>query len=93
MPYILAIWSASAKLALAVGPFTVAYAKKSERLAMEHVGAPLALFIHIRAPLLPSFRNSADNILLRRAARLRAVTGNQDYKSQSEIKQADMSAG
>lgn len=40
--------------------------------------------------LLPE--TSTDNILLRRAARLRALTGNPNFKSQSEIKQAHMSA-
>jgi DHA1 family multidrug resistance protein-like MFS transporter len=39
--------------------------------------------------LLPE--TSADNILLRRASRLRAITGNQNYKSKSEIQQANMS--
>lgn len=34
---------------------------------------------------------SADNILLRRAARLRKLTGNPLYKSQSEINQENMS--
>jgi len=40
--------------------------------------------------LLPE--TSTDNILLRRAARLRILTGNPNFKSQSEIKQANMSA-
>lgn len=35
---------------------------------------------------------SADNILLRRAQRLRAVTGREDLKSESEIRQAQMNA-
>lgn len=35
---------------------------------------------------------SADNILLRRAARLRKLTGNPQFRSQSEINQAKMSA-
>lgn len=49
------------------------------------LASPVFVFIFFFLP-----ETSADNILLRRAARIRALTGNPDYKSQSEIKQANM---
>lgn len=83
--------TSTATLAPAVGPLTVAYATEAkdwqwsmwELLWLSSFTFTLLFFV------LPE--TSADNILLRRAARLRAVTGNQNYKSQSEIKQEEMS--
>jgi MFS transporter, DHA1 family, multidrug resistance protein len=49
--------------------------------------APLFVFLFFFLP-----ETSSDNILLRRAARLRKLTGNPLFKSQSELKQANMSA-
>jgi DHA1 family multidrug resistance protein-like MFS transporter len=49
------------------------------------LAAPIFVFLFF---LLPE--TSADNILLRRAARLRALTGNPNFKSQSEINQANL---
>jgi DHA1 family multidrug resistance protein-like MFS transporter len=51
------------------------------------LSSPLFVFLFIFLP-----ETSADNILLRRAARLRRVTGNPNFRSHSEIKQAHMSA-
>jgi MFS transporter, DHA1 family, multidrug resistance protein len=51
------------------------------------LAAPIFVLLFI---LLPE--TSTDNILLRRASRLRRITGNQNYRSQSEINQEHMSA-
>jgi DHA1 family multidrug resistance protein-like MFS transporter len=53
--------------------------------------------VWLNAPILVVFlflypETSADNILRRRAERLRKLTGNPNIKSQSEINQAQMNA-
>ena len=50
------------------------------------MSGPVFLFMLVAFP-----ETSSDNILLRRAKRLRAVTGNDQYRSQSEIQQAKAS--
>lgn len=49
------------------------------------LSAPIFIFLFLALP-----ETSADTILLRRAERLRKVTGRSDLKSQSEINQASM---
>lgn len=80
-----------ATLAPALGPITVGYALAAGKdwhwsmLELLWLASPVFVCLFF---LLPE--TSADNILLRRAARLRLLTGNPNYKAQSEIKQANM---
>ncbi|GFZ49505.1 Caffeine resistance protein 5 [Saitozyma sp. JCM 24511] len=45
------------------------------------------------APIISGFATSTNNILLRRAQRLRRLTGNQNLRSHSEIQQGEMTGG
>jgi DHA1 family multidrug resistance protein-like MFS transporter len=81
----------AATMAPALGPITVGYALQVKdwhwsMFELLWLAAPIFVFLFF---LLPE--TSADNILLRRAARLRALTGNPNFKSQSEIVQANLS--
>jgi len=92
LPYVVTLWSSSAYLAPAVGPLIGGYAVEAKNwhwslLELLWLCSPLWVFLFFFLP-----ETSSDNILLRRAARLRKLTGNPNYKSQSEIKQANMSA-
>lgn len=62
---------------------------KSIRMAWEMLwlSAPVCIAMFLTLP-----ETSADNILLRRARRLRKLTGRKDILSQSEIDQAHMTA-
>ncbi|KAF1995014.1 MFS general substrate transporter [Amniculicola lignicola CBS 123094] len=92
LPYVLAMWSAITTLAPALGPIIAGYTLQSKdwhwsMLELLWIASPVCVCVFFFLP-----ETSSDNILLRRAARLRRVTGNANYRSQSEIKQATMTA-
>ncbi|KAL2075842.1 hypothetical protein VTL71DRAFT_785 [Oculimacula yallundae] len=85
LPYVLASWSATATMAPALGPITVGYALEHKNWhwsMLEIVWLAYAIFVLLFF-LLPE--TSAPNILYRRAARLRLLTGNPNFKSATEI--------
>jgi DHA1 family multidrug resistance protein-like MFS transporter len=92
LPYCLAFWAASGTMAPAMGPIVAGFSVsvKGWRWSLWEnlwLAAPVFLLLLFCLP-----ETSSDNILLRRAARLRKVTGNKNIRSQSEITQQHMSA-
>lgn len=91
LPYYLTGWAAFATAGPALGPlisgFSVPHTNWHWSL-WEIVWLAAPVYITLFA-FLPE--TSADNILLRRANRLRKLTGNTNLKSQSEITQSQMS--
>lgn len=91
LPYPIAIWSGSAFIAPALGPPLSSFTAQFETFRWTQweilwlAGPTFLLFM-----FLPE--TSADTILLRRAQRLRKITGQQHLLSQSEIKQKHMTA-
>jgi DHA1 family multidrug resistance protein-like MFS transporter len=91
LPYVLSLWALSATVGPAVGPVISGFsvAAKNWRWSlweMLWMNAPIFLALFFFLP-----ETSSANILLRRAQRLRKLTGNQNLKSQSEIDQANLS--
>ncbi len=91
LPYALTAWVAAAFCAPAVGPLLSGFSVvvKGWRWAFWEVlwgAAPIFLIMFICMP-----ETSASNILLRRAERLRKLTGNPNMKSQGEIDQGQTS--
>ncbi|KAL9107519.1 MAG: hypothetical protein Q9227_007621 [Pyrenula ochraceoflavens] len=87
LPYGLAIWTAAAFCGPALGPVLSGFAvmAKGWRWSLWEVlwmSGPVFLLMFLTLP-----ETSASNILLRRAQRLRKLTGNPMLKSQSEIDQ------
>lgn len=87
LPYVLTCWAAAACVGPAMGPIISGFSVSAENWRwslweMLWLAGPiwLALFF-----LLPE--TYPENILLRRAARIRKLTGKQNYKSQSEMKE------
>lgn len=79
-----------ATLGPSIAPFVVGYAlmKKDWHWSMFEMlwlASPVWVFLFFFLP-----ETSADNILLRRAARLRHLTGKPNFKAPSEIKQENM---
>jgi DHA1 family multidrug resistance protein-like MFS transporter len=79
-------------LAPALGPIVAGFSVEAKdwhwsQWELLWLSAPLLLLLFC---LLPE--TSSDNILLRRAARLRKVTGNNNLRAQSEISQQHLSA-
>ncbi|KAK2799383.1 hypothetical protein FQN50_008489 [Emmonsiellopsis sp. PD_5] len=92
LPYALTVWVASASIGPSLGPIISGFSvpAKGWRWSLWEIlwlAGPIFILLFL---LLPE--TSSDTILLRRAARLRKLTGNKHLKSQSEIKQAQMSA-
>lgn len=90
LPYILCCWAAAACIGPALGPiisgFSVAAMGWRWSLwEMLWLAGPVWLLLFSFLP-----ETYPDNILLRRARRLRAVTGNKNLKAQSEINQAKL---
>jgi DHA1 family multidrug resistance protein-like MFS transporter len=90
LPYVLALWSGLTTLAPALGPIIAGYTLQAKdwhwsMFELLWLSSPVFVFLFFFLP-----ETSSDNILLRRAARLRKLTGNDNYRSQSEIKQALM---
>ncbi|EXJ88928.1 hypothetical protein A1O3_01992 [Capronia epimyces CBS 606.96] len=93
LPYALTAWVAAAFCAPAVGPLLSGFSvvKEGWRWALWEVlwgAAPVFIIMFISMP-----ETSAHNILLRRAQRLRKLTGRQNLKSQGEIDQGNLSFG
>ncbi|KAL1608104.1 hypothetical protein SLS60_003043 [Paraconiothyrium brasiliense] len=90
LPYVLSLWAFSATCGPALGPIISGFSVAAEnwhwsQWEMLWMNGPVFLSLFF---LLPE--TSSNNILLRRAARLRALTGDHRLKSQSEIDQAKM---
>ncbi|KAK9366752.1 major facilitator superfamily domain-containing protein, partial [Lipomyces kononenkoae] len=90
LPYALISWVSAAYCGPALGPLISGFAVPAEnwRWSLWEIlwmSGPVFLLFFICLP-----ETSASNILLRRAQRLRKLTGNQNLKSQSEIDQANM---
>ncbi|KAL6245845.1 hypothetical protein RBB50_006998 [Rhinocladiella similis] len=91
LPYALTAWVAAAFCAPATGPLLSGFSVVAEswRWALWEVlwcAAPIFIFMFVSMP-----ETSASNILLRRAQRLRKLTGNPNLKSQGEIDQGNIS--
>ncbi|KAH7191366.1 major facilitator superfamily domain-containing protein [Fusarium oxysporum] len=90
LPYALMAWVAAAYCGPALGPLISGFAvpAKSWRWSLyESIWASAPIFM-LMFLLLPE--TSGANILLRRAKRLRKLTGNERFMSQSEIDQHNM---
>ncbi|KAK9235730.1 major facilitator superfamily domain-containing protein [Lipomyces kononenkoae] len=90
LPYALIFWVSAAYCGPALGPLLSGFSVPAEnwRWSLWEIlwmAGPVFLLFFICLP-----ETSASNILLRRARRLRKLTGNQNLKSQSEIDQANM---
>ncbi|KIW37361.1 uncharacterized protein PV06_10405 [Exophiala oligosperma] len=91
LPYALTAWVAAAFSAPATGPLLSGFSVVAEswRWALWEVlwcAAPIFILMFASMP-----ETSASNILLRRAQRLRKLTGNPNLKSQGEIDQGNIS--
>lgn len=85
LPYALSVWVAAAFCAPALGPLLSGFAVMNEGFRWSFwiilwMSSPVWLFMFFFMP-----ETSASNILLRRAQRLRKLTGDNKYKAQSEI--------
>ena len=90
--YALALWALFATGGPAVGPIVSGFSVPKENWHWSlweilWMGGPAFILLFTCLP-----ETSSSNILLRRAVRLRKLTGNPHLKSQSEIEQAEMSA-
>lgn len=91
MPYIVATWAAVAALGPSCGPVTGGYSVpvhgwRWTEWELLWLAGPLLIVMMISLP-----ETSASTILLRRAKRLRKITGDQKIMSQSEIDEKNMS--
>ncbi|MCJ1248117.1 hypothetical protein MMC30_005332 [Trapelia coarctata] len=87
LPFLMTFWVASATGGPSLGPIISGFSVPAENWRwslweMLWIAGPVFILLFIFLP-----ETSADNILLRRAARLRKLTGNDKYRSQSEIDQ------
>lgn len=92
LPYAISLWAFAATSGPAIAPLIAGFsvAAKDWRWStweMLWMSGPIWIAMFL---LLPE--TSSSTILLRRAQRLRAATGNPAFKSQSEIDEADMTA-
>ncbi|KAK8221072.1 major facilitator superfamily domain-containing protein [Phyllosticta capitalensis] len=90
LPYALSVWALAATCGPALGPIISGFsvAAKNWRWSqweMLWLSGPVWVVMFLFLP-----ETSASTILLRRAQRLRRATGNMNFKSQSEIDQANM---
>ncbi|KIX07376.1 uncharacterized protein Z518_02029 [Rhinocladiella mackenziei CBS 650.93] len=91
MPYVIALWGGGATLAPALGPLIDGFAVQEMNWrwnSWELLWLSSFTFVLMFAALPET---SSDTILLRRAQRLRALTGRTDLKAESEVRQAKMS--
>ncbi|CAK97142.1 hypothetical protein CBS63078_8300 [Aspergillus niger] len=91
MPYVIALWGGGATLGPALGPLVAGFAVEKmgwrwSSWELLWLSAPTMVIMFLSMP-----ETSSDNILLRRARRLRTQTGCIDIKSESEIRQSKMS--
>jgi len=92
LPFLMAFWMAAGTAGPSLGPTIAGFSvqARSWRWSMWEIlwmACPLFLLLCFCLP-----ETSADNILLRRARRLRRITGSNRYRSQSEFKQQSMKA-
>tara|TARA_R110002003_G_scaffold48_44_gene4271 strand:+ start:9823 stop:11688 length:1866 start_codon:yes stop_codon:yes gene_type:complete len=90
LPYVLSLWAFAATCGPALGPIISGFsvAAKNWRWSlweMLWMNGPIFLSLFFFLP-----ETSSANILLRRAQRLRKLTGDEGLKSQSEIEQANL---
>jgi DHA1 family multidrug resistance protein-like MFS transporter len=91
LPYVLCCWAAAACIGPALGPIISGFsvAAMNWRWSLWEIlwlAAPVWITLFLFLP-----ETYPETILLRRAQRLRALTGNQNLKAQSEINQAQRS--
>lgn len=92
LPYVLGLWALSATCGPALGPIVSGFSvsAKTWRWSLwEMLWLAGPIFILMLLFLPETFQA---NILLRRAKRLRKLTGNDNYRSQSELDQAELNA-
>ncbi|KAH6622282.1 major facilitator superfamily domain-containing protein [Boeremia exigua] len=92
LPYVLSLWAFAATCGPALGPIISGFSVTAKnwhwsQWEMLWLNGPLFLALFFFLP-----ETSSANILLRRAQRLRLLTGNSNLKSQSEIDQASLTA-
>jgi DHA1 family multidrug resistance protein-like MFS transporter len=92
LPYVLSLWAFAATCGPALGPIISGFSVQAENWRwsmweMLWMNGPVFLSLFVFLP-----ETSSANILLRRAQRLRKLTGNNNLKSQSEIDQAQLTA-
>ncbi|KAF2653747.1 MFS general substrate transporter [Lophiostoma macrostomum CBS 122681] len=92
LPYVLSLWAFAATCGPALGPIISGFSVQAENWRwslweMLWLNGPVFLSLFFFLP-----ETSSSNILLRRAQRLRKLTGNDRLKSQSEIDQASITA-
>lgn len=90
LPYVLSLWAFAATCGPALGPIISGFSVQAENWRwslweMLWMNAPVFLVLFFFLP-----ETSSANILLRRAQRLRALTGDSRLKAQSEIDQASL---
>ena len=90
LPYVLAIWTSFSFCGPAVGPILSGFAVpvlgwRWSIWEMLIISGPVFVFMFLCLP-----ETSSPNILLRRAKRLRALTGNERLRAQSEIDEAKL---
>lgn len=92
LPYVLSLWAFAATCGPALGPIISGFSVQAENWRwslweMLWLNGPVFLSLFFFLP-----ETSSANILLRRAARLRKLTGDSRLKSQSEIDQSNLTA-
>ncbi|KAF2811077.1 MFS general substrate transporter [Mytilinidion resinicola] len=92
LPYALSLWALAATSGPALGPIISGFSVSAENWRwslweMVWLAGPIWILLFFALP-----ETSPSNILLRRASRLRTLTGNPNLKSQSEIDQANLSS-
>ncbi|KAF1948713.1 benomyl/methotrexate resistance protein [Byssothecium circinans] len=90
LPYVLSLWAFAATCGPALGPIISGFSVQAENWRwsmweMLWMNGPIFLSLFLFLP-----ETSSSNILLRRAKRLRALTGDSRLKAQSEIDQAHL---
>lgn len=92
LPFVMTFWVASATGGPSLGPIISGFSVPAENWRwslweMLWIAGPVFILLFTFLP-----ETSADNILLRRAARLRKLTGSDKFRSQSEIDQQKLKA-
>ncbi|KAF2446534.1 benomyl/methotrexate resistance protein [Karstenula rhodostoma CBS 690.94] len=90
LPYVLSLWAFAATCGPALGPIISGFSVAAKnwhwsQWEMLWMNGPVFLSLFVFLP-----ETSSNTILLRRAARLRALTGDARLKSQSEIDQSNL---
>ncbi|OAA68561.1 Major facilitator superfamily domain, general substrate transporter [Niveomyces insectorum RCEF 264] len=91
--YMITVWASCAALAPSLAPLIAGFAVENENWRWSFwellwIAVPVAVVMALTLP-----ETSADTLLLRRARRLRKLTGRTDLKSESEIRQQEMHVG